>query len=356
MVSWSTIQSLLIFLGPLLLPRALGYYRSIRSRPAAQIRPLPKKTSYALTVLFISGLIAFLSTLPVFAPANIFRQTESRLQTSGGVLMTRLRALRPTNEFDEKLRSVFDAGGLDARLLYARFGPNILANCPFAKPGDADAARTYLLYATPTLLAPHLLHLLALGVATSRVCSGVEGSRWRTVAAIAGMVLGIVEFYFIANYDDRYNARSTRLSEIDFVFWKMQVWRGLAIAAMDGLLGWVIWLQATGRAFLTPAPTSERLLDCARTLEMVLGKARGLGMVRNGAMRDPEQRRKVDAYWAKEGEVMRDVFEEPEVLEAQRNALKRLDVTRVGREAEGYIDSVLLGSFQAARSSPPAVQ
>ena len=157
--------------------------------------------------------MAFCSTIPIFLPTNIFRVTQSRLQTSGGVLLTRLAAIRPITESEQNLRQVFDDGGLDARLLYARFGPSILTSCPFAHPGDIDASTTYSFYAAPALLAPHLLHLLALGVATSRSLSGIEGSRWRTMATIAGMVLGVAEFWLIANYDDRYNARSTRLNE-----------------------------------------------------------------------------------------------------------------------------------------------
>ncbi|KAK4549806.1 hypothetical protein LTR36_005107 [Oleoguttula mirabilis] len=349
MVSWQTIQSFLLFLGPLLLPRILATYRSIRSRPAAQIRPLSQPTSYALGVLFVSGLLAFLSTLPVFAPANIFRQTQSRLQTPAGVLLTRLAALRPTTAADERLRQVFDAGGLDARLLYARYGPHVLTSCLFATPGDIDASRTYLFYAVPSIVAPHLIHLLALGIATSGLLSGKEASRWRTMATIAGLVLAAAEVWFIANYDDRYNARSTRLNEIDFIHWKLQVWRGLAIAAMDGVLGWVIWLQATGRAFLSPPPASERLLDHGNLLESLLGKTRRLGVLRNGTVRDAGMRGKLNDYWVKEGEVMKDVFEDPEVLEAQRSALRRIDIGTIDREAETYVGN-FFGGVQVVTS------
>lgn len=334
------IQSLAIFFGPLLLPKVLGYYRSIRSRPASQIKPLATKTSYALAVLFISGLIAFISTFPLFSPENIFRLTQSRLQTSGGVLLTRLAALRSTTDVDQKLRQLFDDGGLESRLLYARFGPNVLLECPFAEPKDKDAGQTYLLYAAPSILAPHILHLVALGVATSGLLSGPEGAKWRTVATIAGLVLGVAEFYFVATYDSTANARSTRLNEIDFVYWKLQVYRGLAIAALDGLLGWMIWLQATGRAFIAPVPVGEKLMNVGRVFEGVMGKTRGLGIVRNGVVRNAEMRRKFDGYWVKEGEVMKDVFEEPEVLEAQRSALRRLDAQRIGREADGFLDGI----------------
>jgi hypothetical protein len=227
---------------------------------------------------------------------------------------------------------------LEARLLFARFGPRVLADCPFAQPNEIDANWNYLVYATPSLLAPHLLHLLALGIATSQTLSGRDGAKWRTVATIAGLVLGVAEYYFIATYDSTPNARSTRVNEIDFVYWKLHVYRGLAIAAVDAVLGWTIWLQATGRAFVTPQSTSERLSNVGQGLEMMLGKARSMGIMRNAIVRDAGMRKKVDEYWIKEGEVMKDVFEEPEVLEAQRNALKRIDVGRVQREAEGYLD------------------
>lgn len=335
-----SIQSLTLFFAPLLLPKALTYYRSLRSTPRTQIRPLPQKTSHALAILFLSGLLAFLSTLPVFHPENVFRATQSRLQTPAGVLMTRLSSLHAVGEWDERLRSVLDAGGLEARLLYARFGPRVLVDCPLAKPGDLGAAKVFLLYAAPGILAPHLLHLLALGVATSTALSGREGGRWRTVAAIAGVVLGAAEFWFVAAYDDRVNQRSTRLNEVDFVYWKVLVWRGLAIAALDAALGWVVWLQATGRAFLSPTPPAERLVDHTKKLEAVLAKTRSLGILRNGVVRDAGLRAKVEAYWVKEGEVMKDVFEEPEVLEAQRAALRRIDMEGVRREAEGFLGTV----------------
>ncbi|KAK5110737.1 hypothetical protein LTR62_005614 [Meristemomyces frigidus] len=341
MVSWQTIQSLLLFFGPLLLPRLLSTYRSLRSRPPNQIRTLPSRTSYALTILFASGLIAFLSTLPFFAAPNLFRQTQSRLQTPAGVLMTRVAALRPLTARDEQLRKVLEHGGLDARLLYARFGPHVLLHCTLARPGDANAGLMYLFYAFPSIVAPHLLHLAVLGIASSGLLCGQEASRWRTFAAIAGVVLGVAEVWLLAIYDDTGNMRSTRVSEIDFFHWKVRVWRGIGIAAVDGLLGWVVWLQATGRAFLTPSPPGEKLVEVARGLEALLGLTRGLGVLRNGTVRDRGMRAKTECYWVKEGEVMRDVLEEPVVLEAQRSALRRTDLSRVGREAEGYVDSVL---------------
>ncbi|KAI5359998.1 hypothetical protein Slin15195_G118600 [Septoria linicola] len=341
MVSWGTVQSLVLFFGPLVLPKAIAYYKSIKNKPASQIKPLQQRTSYALAILFVSGLVAFLTTLPLFSPENVFRVTKSRLHTSGGVLLTRLQAVRSLTPADEKLREIFDAGGLEVRLLYARYGPEVLLNNTLGKAGEISMGRNFLIYAVPSLVAPHLLHLIALGVATSGLLSGKEGARWRTIAIIAGLLLGVVEVYWVANYDDTSNLQSVKFNDIDFVYWKMQVYRGFAIAATDGLLGWVIWLQATGRAFLAVAPASERILDHAQRLESILLRARGVGVVRNGSVRDASLRRKVEDYWTKESEIMKDVMEQPEVLEAQRNALRRIDSVGTGREAEQFIDHVL---------------
>ena len=292
-------------------------------------------------MLFISGLIAFLSTLPIFVPANVFRQTQSRLGTTGGVLLTRLAALRPLTAADERLRAVLDSGGMDARLLYAKYGPRVLMECTLAQAGDLGAQQGFLIYALPGMLAPHLLHLVALGVATSALLSGAEGARWRVVATLAGLAVAVAEVAFVATYDDRHNMRSTRVNDVDFVFWKLQVWRGLLIAATDAGLGWVVWLQATGRAFLSAPAAGERVLDHVKVLEGLLGKVRALGVIRNGTVRDASLRRKLDTYWVKESEVMRDTMEQQEVLEAQRNALRRLDTTQLGREANEFIDAVL---------------
>ncbi|GAB7361487.1 hypothetical protein MBLNU230_g1543t1 [Neophaeotheca triangularis] len=355
MISWQTIQSILIFFGPVLLPRLLSTYRSLRAGPSAKPQTLPTHTSYALGILFISGSLAFLSTLPLFAPTNIFKDTQSRIQTQTSVLITRLKSIRTPTDHDDRLRTVLEAGGLDARLLYAQYGPDILADCPFANPGDMDAATTYLFYAVPSLLAPHLLHLFALGVATSGVLAGKEGARWRTAAIIAGLVLAAAELFVVGQYDHTHNARSTRLSEVDWIYWKLQVYRGLLIAGVDGLLGWVIWLQATGRAFLSPPQPAEVLLDHVKMLEGVAGKARGLGVVSNACRRDRGLRSKTEAYWVKEGEVMKDVMEEGEVVEAQRQALRRVDVGRVSRDAEQYVDAVL-GNMHVAPAPSQAAK
>lgn len=258
--------------------------------------------------------------------------------------------MRALNAQDEQLRTVFDQGGLEARLLYARYGPDVVLNCPLGKAGEISSETNFFIYAIPSLLAPHLLHLFALGIATSGLLSGGEGAKWRTIAIVAGLILAIGEVCWIAYFDDTPNLRSVRVNDINFIHWKMPVWRGLGIAATDGILGWVIWLQATGRAFLSQTPPGERILDHEKRLETILGKIQALGVIRNGTVRDSGSRKKFEDYWMKEGEVMKDAMEQPDVLSAQRNALARADVARIAREAETFVDG-----FLGAVPAPQAV-
>ncbi|MDA4133511.1 MAG: hypothetical protein OK454_10375, partial [Thaumarchaeota archaeon] len=127
----------MIFFGPLLLPRLIRSYQTLRAgsrEPRRPTRPLPAPTFRALLVLAAVALVFALKTLPVLSPENVFRVTQSRLQTPTDVLFTRLSALRPGNGLtprDEALRERL--ASLEARLLYLKFGPAVSADCPFCR-------------------------------------------------------------------------------------------------------------------------------------------------------------------------------------------------------------------------------
>ncbi|KAL8813972.1 MAG: hypothetical protein Q9223_006775, partial [Gallowayella weberi] len=135
-INLSTLKTLCLTLGPFLLPRLLAYYRSFRASRAQSkaipIRPLPIHIYRSLNILFISTLLFFLSTLPYFAPENIFRATSSRIQTPNDVLFNRLSTIRPSNTLtpaDEHLKPRI--ASIDARCLYLQYGPAVLQSCPF---------------------------------------------------------------------------------------------------------------------------------------------------------------------------------------------------------------------------------
>lgn len=333
---------MLIFFAPIIIPRALAFYRSIRASSTLPPQPLSPAASRALNFLFISAFICLVSTLPYFAPFNIFNQTSSRIQTPTNVLFTRLAAARPLTSSDRTLQSVFEAGGLEARLLYLRFGPDILSTCPLIPDAKAsDASTIYLFYATPTLLAPHLYHLGILGLVTSVWFAGRDAARWRTAAIIAGLALAALDFGALATYDHGVNALATRPNDLDAFFWKRRLVARLAICLVDATLGWVIWLTATRRAFVEPAPAAERLEESTKALEAVLGKMRGLGAIRNVVFRDTMLRGKLERYWVQEQEIMREVFEERDVVSALNGVLGNVDMGRVQNEADAYVVGVL---------------
>lgn len=210
---------------------------------------------------------------------------------------------------------------------------------PDPKAGHASTA--YLVYALPGLLAPHLFHLGILGLVTSSIFAGREAARWRTLASIAAIVLMAADFGLLATYDHTLNARAVRLTDVDGFFWKRRLICRLMVCFVDGVLGWIIYLTATKRAFVEPVTPAERVEDNTRQLELMLGRLKGLGAIRNVVFRDTMLRSSLERYWANEQEVMRAVFEDREVVGALNEVLGNVDMGAVEGEANGYVEGIL---------------
>ncbi|KAI9712628.1 MAG: hypothetical protein M1812_006808 [Candelaria pacifica] len=344
MVSWGTLKTLLFTLGPIALPKLISYYRSTQRKshsPDAPIRPIPQHITRALNIIFITAIVAIISTLPYFAPENIFAITQSRLQIPTDVLFTRLAALRPLTPRDEALKTKLVS--LDARLLYFTYGPIPLADCLFC---NSDDPNSYFYYASTSIMTPHLLHILVLGLITSSLFSGREGNIWRTQATIAGAALAAIEMYLVTSFDYKSNNRALRINDINAFHWRLRLYRGIGMAAVDALLGWGLFLSSTNRAFVTPPTPAERLEASTRLLESTNRKLHALGITRNVFMRDEGLRSTMEKYWATERKVMNEVFEEREVVDGVQNALSRLDVNQITEEAGKYAESVV-GGIQA---------
>lgn len=279
-----------------------------------------------------------MKTLPNFAPENIFTRTQSRLQIPTDVLFTRLAALRPTGltPTDNLLRGKLNS--LDSRLLYFKFGPDVLTECTFC---NADDPTSYLYYALPSILTPHLLNLVVLALVTSGLFVGKEGAVWRTTATIGAASLALLEIYAVAAYPAQGNARATRLQDLDFFFWKMRIYRGVAVAALDAVLGWVLYLSSTNRAFVLPPSPPERLELSARIIEAARAKLNATGILRNTILRDNVLRDRNMQYWVREGQVMGSVMEDRSVIEGVNNALEnRIDMARISADADGYVNGI----------------
>jgi hypothetical protein len=344
-----SVKSLLLFVGPIFLPKAISYYRSIRttSDSGKPIQPVPPYVNRALAILFAISFGALVFTLPLFSPENIFNQTQSRLQIPTDVLFTRLHAIRPNGltEIDSILRQKLTS--LESRLLYFQFGPNIIANCPFCNPKDTGS---YLYYAIPAILTPHLFNICAMALVTSGLFVGDEGAVWRRSATIAAISLAALDVWIVSTYDHQANSRATRLEDIDTFFWKMRVYRWVSIAAIDALLGWVIYLSSTNRAFVTPRTAAERIEGATRELEAVRSKINAAGVMRNTVSRDAALRNRSQSYWVEEGRMMAECMEDREVVEGVNNALQsRISIDAISKDAELYSQN-LMGAVKGPRS------
>ena len=316
-----------------LLRNGLSYYRSLRSsysRRKRAVHPAPRPISRALNILFAVAILALVSTY--FQPSNIFALTNSRLQTNPDVIFNRLAALRPLTPTEESLKSKLISK--DSKLLYFTYGPSVVANCPFcisAEPTD------YLIYALPSILAPHIFNAAVLALVTSLLFTGKEAARWRTPATWLALALASFEVYFTATYDITGNGRSTRTVEIDFFHWRMRLYRGLAIAGLDALLGWIMWLSATGRFFVRSPSMVERLETMTRAAEATNLQLQAAGHVRNAILRDEGLAEVGRGYWGDEN----GIYEEREVVDAMKVALGKVDLQQLGMAAEQRTNAVL---------------
>ncbi|KAI8660833.1 hypothetical protein NCS57_01061600 [Fusarium keratoplasticum] len=342
-IPWDSIRSLVIFFGPMLLPKAISYYRSFRNGSSSHrvpIVPVPPRVRVALGLLAFLSFTYILKSLPFLAPENLFQATQSRLQIPVDVLFNRVAAGRPGNALtkqDEALRMRFV--NLESRLLYIQYGPGVLADCPFC---HSDDPRTFFYYAIPQLVWPHLANLVAVAVVTSPSFTGKAGNQWRAKATMVAAAIAALDIYFVNSYNYQANARALRLPEVDFFFWTSRAARLVALAAFNAALAWLLYLSSTNRAFSEPPSAVERIESTSRALLSVKSKLSALGIVKNTALRDEELRSRSHAYWSHEVRLMGEVMEERDVVEGVNDALSnRIDIGTITRDADAYAQNVL---------------
>ncbi|KAJ5144073.1 uncharacterized protein N7515_002860 [Penicillium bovifimosum] len=370
-ISWGTVKSLLIFFAPVLLPRLITAYRSLRvsiaSRPPP--RPLPAAPARALNILF-GGIVFFLLLSLPFNPhapdSNIFSLTRSRLNTPTDVIFNRLARLRPNNlltEADKLLQSKFIS--LGARKVYLTFGPDALVSCPYCSFDDLN---TYLMYYLPfNVLLPHLVHLLLLGVATSAPIAGPESSRWRNKFTIGGLVLVAIDIYIVATYDAIQGAPlSVRAGQTppSSLYNHITFLRPLAFVLYDVVCSVVLWLSATNRFFFKP-PSPVDQVDQATSMAMqgvmsANSKLHAANVTRNAVVRDPTLKNRDDLYWrtmaasenpaqgSGEGgeQILNNIWEEEDVVRAISRAMAGqtgIDLAQLGVNANDHVREITEG-------------
>jgi hypothetical protein len=226
------------------------------------------------------------------------------------------------------------------KLIYLAYGPDTLLNCIWCSANEGSDATNFFLYSLPKIFTPHILHLAVLGLSTSSFV-GSEGARFRTHATIAGLLLLVSETWYLASYNTTANKRAKALSDIDFVHWRLRVYRLLAFAAVDGVLGLVLWLTSTNRWLAKSVSIAERIETITKGAESTTTKLHALGLLANSINRDQTLRNIREGYWRMEGQELAEVVQEEEVMTQINAALGKLDMQNVQEQIRMTADTVL---------------
>lgn len=255
------------------------------------------------------------------------------------------------SEVDEALRSKLSSRA--GREIYLRFGPTTLINCAFC---DKDDRLSYVLYALPKLLAPHVFHFFILGAATSEGIAGFEVKRWRTWCLIGAVALAMADLWVSLAVEVKLDGNRAPLG----VYWLLRSVRPLVLCLYDALVASVIWAGLTNRLLLFGGKVDDEVVRrrnqevLARgtlQLQTAQTKLRAANVVANSVVRDRVLRGVEDEYWREVREVegreglangMEGVWENEEVQCAIARAYGQgsIDVGRMRKEAEGFVRAV----------------
>jgi hypothetical protein len=352
------VHSLLILFGPFLIPRVVDWINGARTTSrSVPVRPTPPRVKSALNLLFLSAAVCLTLSLSRFAPENIFLKTQSHIRTETSVLFARLRHLRALTGEDEALRAKFASPS--NKLLYLTYGPDTLLNCVWCSAADGNDQQNYFLYTLPKLAAPHILQLAVLGLVTSSLV-GSEGSRFRTHATVAGLLMMIVEAWYVGTYDTATNKRAKYVQDIDSAYWRVRFLRYITFAVVDIALGFVLWATSTNRWLAKPVSIAERIETTTRQAEETLNKMRALGLLTNSVNRDPALRGVREEYWRTEGRVMAETVQDEAVTEQINKVISKMDFSalegRVGEVADGILKGIDgLRAPQVMGEAPPSM-
>ncbi|PYH41831.1 uncharacterized protein BP01DRAFT_376739 [Aspergillus saccharolyticus JOP 1030-1] len=381
----ASIKSFLIFFAPIIIPRAISFYRSLRisiaTRPPP--RPVPRDASRALNLLFFSITFFFLLSLPFnprAPPQSIFTLTHSRINTASDVLFSRLTRLRSDGALtpsDLLLKTKLTT--FPARKIYLRFGPDALSNCQFC---SLDNPTTYILYYLPFhVLLPHLFHMAILGAATAAPLTGQDASKWRNKFTLAGAALALLDLYLVFSYDPVQSGLAAVRAGVAVptaAYYQLGLLRPLAFAVADGICALLIYLSATRRFFYTPPSQAEQVDQLVSASLSALGgatsKMHALSVTRNTVVRDKVLKDRDDAYWRTvvalnvDNPALREdrqpatadgahgsaasppaptsIWEEEEVVRAMSRALAGqggVDLAKLGMDAAEYVNTITKG-------------
>ena len=196
---------------------------------------------------------------------------------------------------------------------------------------------TFLFYALPSILLPHLVHTAVLGLVTTKRVFGSDnkaGAVWRTQATLVGVALAVSEVYYVSTYSHTPNISARSAADNVYPYWTILTYRGLAVALVDAVLGYAIYLTATGRwgGLLSDSPV-EKIDAVSTALEDAIKKTSSAISLKQAVMTDADLRRQVVNFWEKEDLTRREIAETEGVRLARRAVERRRDWATIRTDA-----------------------
>ncbi|KAI5845421.1 hypothetical protein BZA05DRAFT_476585 [Tricharina praecox] len=319
---------LLVFFVPVLYQKAQFLYRG-----QASTIPLPATTKRLLDILFLSSILFLALSTPYFAPENVYLATKTDLSTHASDVFTALSTYRNLTSVDTTLRTLLSAA--EGRLIYAWVGPTPLLHCSWC---SFSAPQSFLIYAAPRILLPHLLHAAFIGVLTNGRF-GRFGPYWRFYASVPMLALPAYELWRLQKYQDNIAVWGWQTNWTTvWHYWSMRTVRLVGFAAIDALLGLVLWLSATRRWMLgwEGVIAEERVDEALKKIQNAATLMQVGGLLKQTVMRDPELRGKSVEWWIKEDSGGKELMRDEEVMEVRKERLpNRVNLDSLREEAEG---------------------
>ncbi|KAK6339133.1 hypothetical protein TWF696_009911 [Orbilia brochopaga] len=334
-ISWSTIQTLLFLVGPLVLPKIIGLVRAARIGKSPK-KDLDYRTKLGLNILASAAVLALFSSLPYFQVENIIKLTGARLLlTPNDVLTRRLESLRQRDLSTDDLRLLHVLRTREGRLIYAAYGPQALIQCSWCTFSDPAS---YLYYSIPTIAIPHIINIATLGLITSSL-SSKSAKQLRIHATIAGLGLALGEFALLFNFDVLRNIQAVTPGDTNWLHWRLLTYRGLGIATIHLVFGVIIYLNATGRYGFGGTSDLERMEEISKSLDVGLANVRTGLFIKSASTRSVTTLSNVLDFWRNEASNRQFIVDETEVTRSQ--LMERMDIGSINEEAFKFTSNLM---------------
>lgn len=340
----NSLKTLFLTFLPFILYRSFVYIQKARVTYASRnITPVSTANWRILAILAAAAVIQVSVYVAYAMPnVNVFADTNSRIQTSGEVLGARLRELYGS-DYETAPNSITAGGSWDyellvsrlasaeGRVLYAIYGTDAYAGCQWCRTDQPTGFFTYIL---PSIVMPHFVNfLLVLLVTTgsdrSFSFSTPNSRQWFTLAVVSAGLLVLYEaftFYQAPVSPTVLASIKTPLPEnIYWMYWERVKIRAVAMAGLDAVLGCLIFLSASGRAFDSGESTTVRTARVIDQLAVSVNTLRLSVLLHSNVISRMEESRDSYSQWgANAEEIERLTRSLPEIIEARKQAKARI--------------------------------